>query len=388
MKSTSLHRLELSGCYNLKNIPEKFESRTSIHLYGSIIVGPLGVVPRGFEYSALTIPGPSGKFALTSSVSMLPIVDKLVAGCHEWSSKVSSFAIQCCDFSDEVPVTWLSSFSNLAYLKPTYNDYHWIRRLFCAQFPCFSNLVGLDLTENFLTDEFLSTRLPWFPNLTELDLTANDFTVLPECVNQYRCLRKLVLNRCSMLREISGIPSSIKHLSAKDCFSLSSQSKSILQSHELHEGGGTFFLLPGSIPDWFHHYCRGSSLSFWFRKKFPLIALSLVLLRDWPYYGIVLVKVHVNGQEIECQTIPNFGYILRDHICLFDLKNIFESLWSQADAMQGRIKNGWNHVEIKVQPNGFRDLGWIKELGVYVYKQNPNIDDVRFTNPDREREDV
>ncbi|KAI4357459.1 hypothetical protein L6164_001407 [Bauhinia variegata] len=282
---------------------------------------------------------------------MFSKLDKLISGSFEGPSKVSRLGVYNCYQIEEVLTT---------------------------SFSWFPTLEVLILDDNKLTDEFLFTRLHWFLNLTELDLTANDFTVLPEIINHFVSLRRLVLDRCYQLCEIRGIPSSIKHLSAKGCTSLISQSLSLLSNEKLHEGGGTDFIFPESrIPTWFHHCCKGSSLSFWFRKRFPLVALCLSYGAYSSYVGLFTIQMHVNSHKIESKFLFNFMDRFAEHVYLFDLQNAFPSLQPVGEAMQECIKDGWNHVKFQFQ-GIVPKLEWI---GVYVYRHNHDHVDVRFIDP-------
>ncbi|KAI4357457.1 hypothetical protein L6164_001405 [Bauhinia variegata] len=307
---------------------------------------------------------------------MFSKLDKLTSESGEGPSKVAKLGIYNCYQIDEVVTT---------------------------SFSWFRTLEVLILDNNKLTDKFLLTLLHWFPNLTELDLTANDFTILPEIINHCVFLRRLVLDRCYQLSEIRGIPSGVKHLSAKGCTSLISQSLSLLSSEKLHEGGGTDFIFPGSrIPTWFHHCCKGLSLSFWFRKRFPLVALCLGYgAYSWAapgFYswtaseadsrtvseaysrgdaGLFIIQMHVNSHKIKSKFLLNSGDRSAEHVYLFDLQNAFPSLQPDGEAMQEYIKDGWNHVEFQFQ--GFVSMPvW---TGVYVYKHNHDTADVRFIDP-------
>ncbi|KAI4334702.1 hypothetical protein L6164_013416 [Bauhinia variegata] len=233
---------------------------------------------------------------------------------------------------------------------------------------CFTNLEYLKLSKNTYTDEFLCEPLPFFGNLEVLDLTAT-------CIKQCRHLRTLVLNNCHQLETITEIPTSIKDLSAMGCRCLNSPSSRILLSQKLHEDGGTYFILPGSwIPEWFHHHWHGSSLSFWFREKFPSIALYVVHLipRDTP-----TVQIRLNSHEIDFQLFGRYSDSLdikgEQYVSLFDLGKIIQSSRTDVAEMKYR-KNGWNHVEVEyIAP-------WVMWIGVHVYKQKTNIENVRFTS--------
>jgi Leucine-rich repeat (LRR) protein len=78
----------------------------------------------------------------------------------------------------------------------------------------------------------LSLCLPnvimWFTNMKSLDLSFSDFRILPECLKELTSLYKLILDNCRSLEDISAIPPNLQILSAFNCESLNSSSKSML----------------------------------------------------------------------------------------------------------------------------------------------------------------
>ncbi|KAI4357458.1 hypothetical protein L6164_001406 [Bauhinia variegata] len=209
-----------------------------------------------------------------------------------------------------------------------------------------TKVAKLGIYNCYQIDEVLTTSFSWFPTLDLLILDNNKLT------DEF-------LFTCYQLCEIRGIPSSIKHLSANGCTSLISQSLSLLSSEKLHEGGDTDFFFPGSgIPTWCHNCCKGSSLSFWFRKRFPLVALCLGYgAYSWAASGaysqgdagLFIIQMHVNSHKIKSKFLLNSGDRFAEHVYLFDLQNAFPSLQPDGEAMQEYIKNGWNHVEFQFQ---------------------------------------
>ncbi|RDX74965.1 TMV resistance protein N, partial [Mucuna pruriens] len=223
-----------------------------------------------------------------------------------------------------------------------------------------------------------------FSNVEFLVLTGCAFKVLPEYISQCRFLKNLVLDNCKELQEIRGVPPKIKYLSAINCTSLTRKSQSMLLNQRLHEGGGTDFSLPGTrIPEWFDHCTTGPSLSFWFRNKFPRMALSVVgILDKQGCFPMSRFDLLINGtQKLHCHFTVQ-SKLNTYHIFLSDL---------QLKSYNGKLENvhgedGWNHVEVSyVGPRAFphscrAKKGTIKWMGVHVYKQKTCMQDVRFTN--------
>ncbi|MED6112652.1 hypothetical protein PIB30_063499 [Stylosanthes scabra] len=122
------------------------------------------------------------------------------------------------------------------------------------------------------------SNLPSLQNFPLKDL-LHGFTVLPECIQQFRFLIDLKVDDCKHLLEIRGISPNLEHFSAVNCKSLSLGCTSMLLNQELYENGNIRFTLPGRrIPSWFEKCSRGASISFWFRGKFPSKALCIAIL--------------------------------------------------------------------------------------------------------------
>ncbi|MED6143249.1 hypothetical protein PIB30_004335 [Stylosanthes scabra] len=100
-----------------------------------------------------------------------------------------------------------------------------------------SDMEYLQLTDSNLSDEFFPLAVEWFPEVEVLYLTNNNFTVLPECIQQFRFQWFLNVDGCEHLREIRGIPPCLIHFSAVDCKSLSSRGTNVLLNQGVHENG-------------------------------------------------------------------------------------------------------------------------------------------------------
>ncbi|GAU46307.1 hypothetical protein TSUD_283320 [Trifolium subterraneum] len=147
-----------------------------------------------------------------------------------------------------------------------------------------------------LTRSNLSLCLPmvimWFAKMTMLDLTGSDFRVLPECLKECTSLLVLELDDCHSLEDICAIPPNLQRLSALNCKSLNSSSKSMLMNKKLHESGETEFRFSSAegemIPEWFKHQSRettesGTTFPFWFRNKLPLVMIFLSIKSKMKY---------------------------------------------------------------------------------------------------------
>ena len=68
----------------------------------------------------------------------------------------------------------------------------------------------------------------YFPVLRRLSLSGTDIVSIPESLNRFTTLESLFIRNCQRLRQILGLPQSIKKLDASHCRSLDAQSSSRL----------------------------------------------------------------------------------------------------------------------------------------------------------------
>ena len=136
-------------------------------------------------------------------------------------------------------------------------------------------------------------------------------------------------------------------------------------------------------------------MSFWFRKKFPAIALCFVFggLDKEPRKFRFKFHVFINGKPSFYSNEGNSFKMLADHIFLFDLQTEVELPSHQLD--QVVFENEWNHVEIHCldSPTALEspiEKAIVKWSGMYVYKQGNHMDDVSFlsTNPQNRTYDL
>ncbi|KAK2350345.1 disease resistance protein RPV1 [Trifolium repens] len=230
-----------------------------------------------------------------------------------------------------------------------------------------------------LSDEYWSISFMLFANVKELHLAYNQFTVLPKSMEKCNFIWKLVLDGCLKLKEIKGIPPCLRNLSALNCHSLTSSSKSKLLNQELHEVGNTWFRLPrAKIPEWFDHQCSaGLSICFWFRNKFPAIVLGVVSTLTWCNYNSheCRVRVIINGNTFFYTHDLKLGWASTNkyHLHLFHMK--MENFNDNMDT--ALLENKWNHAEV--------DFGSpFMYSGIHVLKEKSSMEDIQFTNPEIE----
>lgn len=144
-----------------------------------------------------------------------------------------------------------------------------------------------------------------------------------------------------------------------------------------------------NIPEWFSHQCRGSSISFWFRKEFPLtslcsvfrstkhVAAENIMTMLWGDYTVAVMLI--NGQHVTSKRLiaaaVNHDVML---VCDLHLRDGSDEYYDMINACHG--ENEWNHVKIVYESHS--ELKAIDKIGVYIITQDGSVEDVRFTDPD------
>ncbi|KAH1233530.1 TMV resistance protein N [Glycine max] len=185
--------------------------------------------------------------------------------------------------------------------------------------------------------------------ITELVLEASAIKELPFSFQNLIRLQILQLRCCGMFR----LPSSFVMM-PRLAKIIAWELKGWLfpeqvegEERKLHEAGNTMFWLSGAMfPEWFDRHSQGPSNCFWFRNKFPAIALCIAIgPRPIHYKHIEIVGPIVIINGIECLLDPendSYLWLDTDHTCLFDLQKT-----DFADKLNKEVlENEWNHVEI------------------------------------------
>ncbi|KAK4283908.1 hypothetical protein QN277_000809 [Acacia crassicarpa] len=248
----------------------------------------------------------------------------------------------------------------------------------------YSYIRSLVLNNCNISNENLRICLGAVCNVHILNLRGSHFTILPACIEDCLFLYALLLDECKHLIQVEKVPPGIISLRAGGCTSLSSESRELLLSKELFASvlqinhdklvfrTSSHFCVPGgSIPEWFDHCSKGSSVSFWFLDQyFPtyLIICAIVEAK-----GDVKVKREVFINEEACtQNIISvtIGYD-EDHI-IVDCIDKYKMKMSYA---QGQ----WKHAKICFSSES-KDAT-IKESGIYVVRdERTNMENIQFTD--------
>ncbi|MED6203786.1 hypothetical protein PIB30_002549 [Stylosanthes scabra] len=261
---------------------------------------------------------------------------------------------------------------------------------------CSSKLKTLHLNnlKEGLSDGFFPLALAWFPNLTLLDLRGSNFTILPECIQEFRFLKGLNVDNCEHLREIRGSSPCLTYFTALNCKSLSHMGTSVLLNQEPNRSVVSF-TMPGRIPRWFEQRCRGASISFWFRgNEFPIEALCIaILLRDELHCNPIKVTpiLTINGKQVSSRWRPQVDQLLvsdlSDRVGYYDRALLFENEWNHA-------KLSYKAQQLSKGTYGIDEYHDVqidsiaKEIGVQVrkLKRSSIMEDIRLTDPYKMRE--
>ncbi|MED6107802.1 hypothetical protein PIB30_017692 [Stylosanthes scabra] len=353
IKLPSLEQLILQGCSSLKYFPEILEEMENVKVLDLNYTG-IKDLPCSFRNLSglrrLEMIGDE-MCKIPSVITMMPqlcecMIDGGGNSCRERSLQMEMILeklIHCIPSSD-----WINC--------------------------CFQNIN--------LSDDFFPLAVVWFPNVSSLNLSGNNFSVLPECIQQFHLLRELIVNDCEHLREIRGIPPKLERFSAINCKLLSPWGTTVLLNQDVHEGRSTRFVMPGgSIPRWFERRFSGASISLWFRgTKFPNNALCVaILLKDYISVPIeISLTVAISGNEV-C-----YGEQARvNQLFIFNL-----NLQRYHHILT--LQKGWNHAELscKARYNNSMEVSSIefivKEIRMHVWKQKIGssiIEDIRFSDP-------
>ncbi|XP_054811041.1 TMV resistance protein N-like [Prosopis cineraria] len=366
IKSPYLQRLELSGCKSLKYFPEILEK---------VQLTELSFWETGIE-------------ELPSTICNLTQLEEITISGKVEPPSMDFLLLEQCDNFDEGCGKLLK------------------------EVILFPNLDIVDLTEcNISSSKSLQSYLSWFSTMRELNLSNNDFiTILPACIKECRFLWRLSLGWCRHLREVEGIPPNIKQLDAEGCISLSLESRNLILSEQLIIGAAvirdveivddecfeflkTEFVVPASsIPEWFHHCSKGAPFSFWFRNSFPTLCLCALPKfngdMDYKHKFIDLVpKVVINGERISTildkydTTLWSGSLWDQEHIIICDLRE--EYFDGDDEVIDGLQEGVWHYVEVflSFSPSPPDWMGVVKESGIYILKQDCNMEDIQFTCP-------
>ncbi|XP_068503019.1 disease resistance protein RPV1-like isoform X2 [Phaseolus vulgaris] len=230
-----------------------------------------------------------------------------------------------------------------------------------------------------------------FPNLTGLYLRDLDITILPACIEECHTLKFLYVTNCKKLQEIRGLPLSINEFTAVNSPVKANSLLTLKLRQAIHSAAIRIFVLPGwEIPKLFDHSSRGNSLSFWFRKELPSLAVCAII-GVWdnvkpPFAASFNFYVKLNDiyMCVSCFRCGNISWTPEDsHIIILNRQNDFQHPL-HSDIQRALLTNEWIPGKILLRIESEKDpsrLGKIKKTGVYVNRTFSRVEDVRFEDP-------
>ena len=196
IRSTSLGELHLIGCLSLENFPEILGEMKDIEFID------------GSETSIKELP---------SSIENLTMLEQLVFENCEMLLSIPTSIVKL----SRLQIMEIRGSEGLRFVKQHEGEDQ-------GSSMAFSNAADVTFLDCNISDESIPIVLAWFRNVVDLDLAGNNFTVLPKSIEELCYLSNLILDNCKRLREIKGIPPSIKYFSAANCISLTASSISML----------------------------------------------------------------------------------------------------------------------------------------------------------------
>lgn len=240
------------------------------------------------------------------------------------------------------------------------------------------NLVLLNVKYCDLSDDDVYIILSSFNKLEKLNLSGNNFVTIPTCIKECFHLETLQMDYCNFLHDIPEIPPRLRDISTDFCRSLTKRSSNILLSQGLKEVKNLHVQVPGrGIPDWFDHRVKGGSLSFWFSENFPVISICSVFGGQEELWLDFQLNLFINGRRVYVYR-NNYTVKLEHFTWLHDLRTEMSlKQWRDLDTY---THHDWNHGELTFELS----KGTVNWCGVHAYKQETDMKNIVFTNPDSE----
>ncbi|XP_030966794.1 TMV resistance protein N-like [Quercus lobata] len=232
----------------------------------------------------------------------------------------------------------------------------------------------------------LLTKPDYFPALEILELFETNIVTIPESICRFPKLRRLSITNCKLLREILGLSPLVKIVPAENCMLLNSQSASGLlnqviesigilpnrvcgsarstnyfpsesedgdismdwqfSNHFSFETEGveyenqlsnrTITFWETEMPKWFNHQSVENSIFFWVGRKFPKLAVGIVLGRQ---VFDVCVYISINSyQKCEYEYIRHYGNNCNLHLFSPPQRSLQEHLNKSNPTDQNHVK--------------------------------------------------
>ncbi|KAL4639452.1 hypothetical protein ACB092_03G219600 [Castanea dentata] len=302
-----------------------------------------------------------------------------------------------------------------AKLRPTWNSFDG------SSGYGFVNMTQLDLSNHEGMIELdLLMKPDYFPALERIYLSGTNIVTIPESISKFPRLKELVIRDCKLLREIQGLPQSIRWVYAEGCMLLDTQSPSGLlnqvieiigilpsrvcgrarsnklmdpqltnyfpsetegaesedwdismdlqfSNHFPSETGGVEYedrrritCWGTKMPKWFNHQSVDNSIFFFVGRKFPKLVVCIVAQER--LHGKVLCYgsfvISINGYKNLATVSTERFYARESNLYLFS-----PTQRSLQRCLNASNPTDQNLVEVSIRANTFY---YIKRWGVHV----------------------
>ncbi|KAL4639464.1 hypothetical protein ACB092_03G220500 [Castanea dentata] len=235
----NLEYLDLTCCRNLLEIDEYFGSHEKLKFWKLDFCGNLQLLPSQLRLKSLVSFDLRGCSRLEKLPDFHPEMECLeflllpesgireVPSSIEHLTKLEELSLYDCKNLRDLPdsIYKLQQLYELgtpiAKLRPTCNSFDG------SSGYGFVNMTELDLSnEEGIIELDLLMKPDYFPALERIDLSRTNIVTIPESISKFPRLKELEISSCKLLREIQGLPQSIRRVYAKGCMLLDTQSPS------------------------------------------------------------------------------------------------------------------------------------------------------------------
>ena len=192
LRLKSLQSFYLSGCSRLEKLPNfhpEMECLKTLYLGGSGIREVPSSIKHLTKLDELSLDNCKNLWELPDSIYKLQQLRKLRTPTAKLRPTCNSF----------------DSSSGYGFLNMTKLDIHG-----------YEAIIELDLL----------MKPDYFPALESIDLSDTNIVTIPESISRFPRLKSLYISNCKLLREIQGLPQSIRWVVAENCMLLDTQSPS------------------------------------------------------------------------------------------------------------------------------------------------------------------
>ena len=235
----NLEYLNLSDCENLVEIDECFGSLEKLTTWYLVRCGKLQLLPSQLRLKSLSDFNLSDCSRLEKLPNFHPEMESLqhlnlsgsgireVPSSIEHLTKLEELWLIDCKYLRDLPDSIYKLQQLRELITPTAK-----LRLMCNSFDGSSGYGFVNMTRLYfwgyksIIELDLLTKLDYFPALEKIDLSKTNIVTIPESISRFPRLIQLHARNCKLLREIQGLPQSIRLVQAQNCMLLDTQSPS------------------------------------------------------------------------------------------------------------------------------------------------------------------